>query len=74
MQYVGGFNEWKENKVSMRRVTRLKVMVLYGIANYKLQAEDECKILLGEGELGVGQAGRWAAADSSEVWDKKARS
>lgn len=70
----GSFNEWKENKMSMRRVTRLKVMVLYGIADQKLQAEDECQILLDEGERGVRQAGRWVAADSSEVWDKKARS
>lgn len=29
----GSFNEWKENKITMRRVTRLKVMVLYGITD-----------------------------------------
>lgn len=27
----GSFNDWKENKMTMRAVTRLKVMVLYGI-------------------------------------------
>lgn len=27
----GSFNDWKENKITMRSVTRLKVMVLYGI-------------------------------------------
>lgn len=70
----GSFSDWKENKMSMRSVTRLKVMVLYGIEDQKLQAEGECQILLDEGERGVRQAGRWAAADSSEVWDEKARS
>lgn len=25
----GCFNEWKENKITMRRIARLKVMVLY---------------------------------------------
>lgn len=44
----GSFNDWKENKMSMRSITRLKVMVLYGIEDEKLQAEGECQILLDE--------------------------
>lgn len=27
----GSFNDWKENKMTMNSITRLKVMVLYGI-------------------------------------------
>lgn len=38
------------------------------------EAEGECQILLDENEWGVRQEGRWAAADSSQVWDKKTRS
>lgn len=29
----GCFNEWKENKITVRRIARLKVMVLYRIVD-----------------------------------------